>query len=343
MTTPANSVPAVIWPSKTPNTVLASVTAPTSELMTASFGLFCRFPRQRGRFEFIPRFLGLHLRRSREAGESLGRVDIRDDAVAVHLDLDDQLGMGGDHVAGADIPGNARELREEAARQQHGIAALAAPGRHANSAAFERVEGGEEAVERAGAGLGHVGQANHRPCGPGRERGRTVCQRSRYRTESRPLTWGERAQPGSPSTGPAPTCPISMRLPGSTGMPKWSMAPPACSIAAGITSRRSTMAEAPATSTSSAPAASVAVMCGARSAWRCSQRCSKSSVLPRATTPSRGATTVLSRILSLLPGSLVWMSAARLARNGRPARSRPALAPSRTHASADKRPAAHGI
>src|SRR5216683_2835752 len=124
MTTPANSVPAVIWPSKTPNTVLASVTAPTSELMTASFGLFCRFPRQRGRFEFIPRFLGLHLRRSREAGESLGRVDVRDDAVAVHLDLDDQLGMGGDHVAGADIPGNARELRKRRLASSTGLPRL---------------------------------------------------------------------------------------------------------------------------------------------------------------------------------------------------------------------------
>src|SRR5258707_145572 len=163
----ANSVPAVIWPSKTPNTVLASVTAPTSELMTASFGLFCRFPRQRGRFEFIPRFLGLQLRRSREAGESLGRVDIREDAVAVHLDLDDQPGMGGDHVAGADIPGNARELREEAARQPHGDAALRVPGRHANTAAFERVEGGDEAVDLAGGALWPVAHANHRPLGPG--------------------------------------------------------------------------------------------------------------------------------------------------------------------------------
>ena len=42
-------------------------------------------------------------------------------------------------------------------------------------------------------------------------------------------------------------------LPGSTGMPKCSIWPPACSTAAGITSRRSTMTEAPCTSTISAP------------------------------------------------------------------------------------------
>ena len=41
--------------------------------------------------------------------------------------------------------------------------------------------------------------------------------------------------------------PSSSRLPGSTGMPKCSIAPPTVSIALGITSRRSAMAEAPKT------------------------------------------------------------------------------------------------
>ena len=39
--------------------------------------------------------------------------------------------------------------------------------------------------------------------------------------------------------------PISIRLPGSTGMPKCSISPPTASTAAGMTSRRSAMAEAP--------------------------------------------------------------------------------------------------
>src|SRR5689334_1452958 len=106
MTTPANSVPAVIWPSRTPNIVLASVTAATSELIPASFGTFCLFSRQRGGFEFIPRFLCVDLRRPGEAGQSLGRIDVEQRPVALHLHLDHQLGMRGDQVAGAYIPGN---------------------------------------------------------------------------------------------------------------------------------------------------------------------------------------------------------------------------------------------
>ena len=43
---------------------------------------------------------------------------------------------------------------------------------------------------------------------------------------SRSRLTGERAQPGRPSTGTPPARPINSRLPGSTGMPKWSMAPP---------------------------------------------------------------------------------------------------------------------
>ena len=68
---------------------------------------------------------------------------------------------------------------------------------------------------------------------------------SRSSTQSKPLTLGERAQPGRPSTTCSPTWPRSSRLPGSTGIPKWSIRPPAATIAAGITSRRSRIAEAP--------------------------------------------------------------------------------------------------
>ena len=76
---------------------------------------------------------------------------------------------------------------------------------------------------------------------------------SRISTQSKPFSFGERAQPGAPSTGTPPALPISSRLPGSTGMPKCSIAPPIASIAAGMTSRRSAMADAPNTMTSSAP------------------------------------------------------------------------------------------
>ncbi len=52
-----------------------------------------------------------------------------------------------------------------------------------------------------------------------------------------------------------PSSPSSRRLPGSTGMPKAVIRPPAFSIAAGMTSRRSVMALAPKTRIGSAPSA----------------------------------------------------------------------------------------
>ncbi len=45
----------------------------------------------------------------------------------------------------------------------------------------------------------------------------------RIRIQSKPFSLGERAQPGAPITGLPPVSPISIRLPGSTGMPKCSM------------------------------------------------------------------------------------------------------------------------
>ena len=70
-----------------------------------------------------------------------------------------------------------------------------------------------------------------------------------------PFRRGLRAQPGSTSAGRAPIRPTQMRLPGSTGIPKCRISPPARTIPAGPTSRRSTTAEAPTTSSSSAPCA----------------------------------------------------------------------------------------
>ncbi len=69
---------------------------------------------------------------------------------------------------------------------------------------------------------------------------------SRSSTMSKPLYLGDLAQPGRPSTGLPSSSPVSSRLPGSTGMPKWMTSPPASSMPAGTTSWRSTIAEAPA-------------------------------------------------------------------------------------------------
>ncbi len=68
---------------------------------------------------------------------------------------------------------------------------------------------------------------------------------SRGSTKSMPFSFGLRAHPGSTSAGRAPIRPTQMRLPGSTGIPKCTISPPARTMPAGPTSRRSTTAEAP--------------------------------------------------------------------------------------------------
>ena len=70
---------------------------------------------------------------------------------------------------------------------------------------------------------------------------------TRASTQSKPLSFGERAQEGTPITGTSPSAPNIIRLPGSTGMPRCSTLPPALLTAMGITSPRSVMAEAPKT------------------------------------------------------------------------------------------------
>ena len=127
----------------------------------------------------------------------------------------------------------------------------------------------------------------------------------RMSTQSKPFSFGERAQPGAPTTGYPRACAISRRLPGSTGMPKCSMRPPIASTAAGITSRRSAMAEAPNTMTSSAPAPSTSSM--ARASARCSCGTRRSATIVAAAGARRSCVTfkVLSITLLASPGNTV--------------------------------------
>ena len=101
MTTPTSWVPAVIWPSNRPHMVLASVTAPTNDVMTCLLRVLPTTGRRTHLFR-LDRRLGVDLGGG-EAGQGLGRVDIDEDAVILDLDLGDELGMGGDEVASADI------------------------------------------------------------------------------------------------------------------------------------------------------------------------------------------------------------------------------------------------
>ena len=95
---------------------------------------------------------------------------------------------------------------------------------------------------------------------------------NRINTQSKPFSFGDRAQPGAPSTGRPRASPTNSRLPGSTGMPKCSIRPPTASTAAGITSRRSAIAEAPKMITSSAPALSTSSSALARAPCSCGTR-----------------------------------------------------------------------
>ena len=118
-----------------------------------------------------------------------------------------------------------------------------------------------------------------------------------------PLSLGDLAQPGSTSAGIASIWPRQIRLPGSTGMPKWSIVPPARTIAAGPTSRRSTTAEAPAISRICAPWRRSRFSASAIGAVSCRVRSGGSRVPCSASIRSRVASTAPSITLSFWPGS----------------------------------------
>ena len=105
-------------------------------------------------------------------------------------------------------------------------------------------------------GIGRVSISFSRPPTPMRIMSRGVTgtpANRRLSTKSIPFRLGLRAHPGSTNAGLSPIRPRQIRLPGSTGMPKCRISPPARTIPAGPTSRRSTTAEAPMTSSRSAP------------------------------------------------------------------------------------------
>ena len=135
---------------------------------------------------------------------------------------------------------------------------------------------------------------------------------SRISTQSNPFSTGERAQPGAPSTGTPPALPIRSRLPGSTGMPKCSMAPPMPEIAAGITSRRSAIADAPNTITSSAPRPSNSLIAAFSAVSSCGTRRSAMMVAPAGASRSAVTRRVFSTTFGASPGSRVETMPTRL-------------------------------
>ena len=139
---------------------------------------------------------------------------------------------------------------------------------------------------------------------------------SRVSTKSIPFSFGLRAHPGSTSAGLSPIRPTQIRLPGSTGMPKCTISPPASTIPAGPTSRRSSTADAPITSSRSAPCASNP--CNARptaSGW-CADLTGGSREPVSALIRPSVISTVLSVTLSFSPGKSVTTSPTFRCRNG---------------------------
>ncbi len=136
-------------------------------------------------------------------------------------------------------------------------------------------------VARLRAGWRSRPAGRRRPCARSR-RGRPARPAARRSsTMSKPLYLGDLAQPGRPSTGLPSSSAVSSRLPGSTGMPKWMTSPPACSMPAGTTSWRSTIAEAPAIRKMSQPSPVRPCRAPRRSAFASwAQRRSPTSALP---------------------------------------------------------------
>jgi hypothetical protein len=81
-------------------------------------------------------------------------------------------------------------------------------------------------------------------------------------------------------TGTSPRRASSNMLPGSTGMPKWTISPPAATMAAGTVSARSLGTVVPEIMISSLPAASSSRRAAATAAVSWAQRCTRPRWLP---------------------------------------------------------------
>ena len=99
-------------------------------------------------------------------------------------------------------------------------------------------------------------------------------------------------------------------------MPNCRTLPPLRSIAAGITSRRSMMADPPITSTMPAPPASAPWMTSPKAAGSCGARRSTASLAPIAASRRLVTATVLSSSAGFMAASSVWINATLRGRNG---------------------------
>ena len=215
-------------------------------------------------------------------------------------------------------PAAGRRLPQQLVGAAHAVERPAASSRTATRGACCGPASSLSALRRAAAaGSGSRPAGRRRPCLTisARPTGSPAARRSS--TMSKPLYLGDLAQPGRPSTGLPSSSPVSSRLPGSTGMPKWMTLPPACSMPAGTTSWRSTIAEAPATRIDVAALLLQLLERVGDGGGVVSRRGARRPACCRARSAAcRSCSTALSSTLSRVPGSLVCTSPARIGLNG---------------------------
>ena len=151
---------------------------------------------------------------------------------------------------------------------------------------------------------------------------------SRIRSRPASARSPARRAPGVPSSSPR-----SSRLPGSTGMPKCRTRPPAASIAAGMTSALSVIAEAPKAMRRSAPSPrSLRERLGERARHRAARASRRAERAPAGFSRSSRMRRVLSITEGFRPGSVVAASPTLSGRQGatESVRRRQALRPPRT-------------
>ena len=132
---------------------------------------------------------------------------------------------------------------------------------------------------------------------------------TRCNTQSKPFSRGDRAQPGMPITGIVPIRADISRFPGSAGRPILSTTPPASTTAAGTTSRRSLIAEAPQTRMASAPLSRAAAIASATAALSCGTSRLSTSAHPSWFSRCFVTFSVPARIEAFMPSIRVWIRA----------------------------------
>jgi len=111
--------------------------------------------------------------------ERIWRIDVDERRIACQRHFGDGFRVARDEMARANIAAERRELREEATRPYHRVAALAAGGRYHDQRALFRIKGGKQLVDERGVDLRHVAKAHDDAVHIGRHRRNAGLERAR--------------------------------------------------------------------------------------------------------------------------------------------------------------------